>query len=57
VPAVVIDDLGPGVDGLLGQSFLSRFEMKQSRGVLELVARGPDDRRPAASSSDPSPTK
>jgi aspartyl protease family protein len=39
VPAVVIDDLGPGVDGLLGQSFLSRFEMKQARGVMELSAR------------------
>jgi aspartyl protease family protein len=42
VPAVVIDDLGPGVDGLLGQSFLSRFEMKQARGVMELSPRAPN---------------
>jgi aspartyl protease family protein len=46
VPGVVVDDLGPDVDGLLGQSFLSRFEMKQAEGVLELSTRAetPSDR-------------
>jgi clan AA aspartic protease (TIGR02281 family) len=39
VPAVVVGDLGRGVDGLLGQTFLSRFEMKQGAGMLELRAR------------------
>ncbi|MEY4580523.1 MAG: hypothetical protein RL701_5226 [Pseudomonadota bacterium] len=38
VPAVVVDDLGP-VDGLLGLSFLSRFDLKQSNGVFEISAR------------------
>jgi clan AA aspartic protease (TIGR02281 family) len=40
VPAVVVDDLGPGVDGLLGLSFLARFEMRQSNGVVELAPKG-----------------
>jgi aspartyl protease family protein len=39
VPAVVVDDLGPGVDGLLGLSFLMRFELRQANGVVELAAR------------------
>lgn len=39
VPAVVIDELGDGVDGLLGLSFLSRFELRKADGVLELSAR------------------
>jgi aspartyl protease family protein len=38
VPAVVIDDLG-GADGLLGLSFLSRFDLKQADGVLEITPR------------------
>ncbi|APR85816.1 Hypothetical protein A7982_11165 [Minicystis rosea] len=38
VPAVVIDELG-GTDGLLGLSFLSRFDMKQADGVLEITPR------------------
>lgn len=38
VPAVVIDDLG-GLDGLLGLSFLSRFDLKQADGVLEITPR------------------
>ncbi|MFT3769364.1 MAG: aspartyl protease family protein [Minicystis sp.] len=38
VPAVVVDDLG-GVDGLLGLSFLSRFDLKQEGGVLEISPR------------------
>jgi len=38
VPAVVIDDLGPGVEGLLGLSFLSRFELRQADGVIEIAA-------------------
>jgi aspartyl protease family protein len=37
VPGVVIDDLGPGIDGLLGLSFLSRFELHQAHGVVELA--------------------
>jgi aspartyl protease family protein len=40
VPAVVVDDLG-GIDGLLGLSFLSRFDLKQADGVLEIAARKP----------------
>lgn len=39
VPAVVIDDLGRGIDGLLGLSFLSRFDLRQSASMLELSAR------------------
>jgi aspartyl protease family protein len=38
VPAVVVDDLG-GIDGLLGLSFLSRFDVTQTRDTVELVAR------------------
>jgi clan AA aspartic protease (TIGR02281 family) len=38
VPAVVVDDLG-GPDGLLGLSFLSRFDLKQADGVLEIASR------------------
>ena len=38
VPAVVIDDLGGGIDGLLGLSFLSRFDLKQTRGTFEIAA-------------------
>jgi aspartyl protease family protein len=47
VPAVVVDDLGP-IDGLLGQSFLSRFEMKQSGGILDLSIRAPSSSQSAA---------
>jgi len=39
VPAVVIDDLGGGIDGLLGLSFLSRFDLKQTRGTFEIASR------------------
>jgi len=39
VPAVVIDDLGGGIDGLLGLSFLSRFDLKQTRGMFEIASR------------------
>ncbi|MDI1444306.1 TIGR02281 family clan AA aspartic protease [Polyangium sp. 6x1] len=38
VPAVVVDDLGAGVEGLLGLSFLSRFELRQADGVVEIAA-------------------
>ncbi len=51
VPAVVLDDIAPGVDGLLGQTFLSRFEMKQSRGTLELSRRTADGTMPAKSAA------
>ena len=40
VPAVVVDDVGPGIDGLLGLSFLARFEMRQANGVVELTVKG-----------------
>lgn len=40
VPAAVVDDLGT-IDGLLGMSFLSRFDLRQSDGLLELTARKP----------------
>lgn len=50
VTAVVVDDL-PGIDGLLGMSFLSRFEMRQSGGVIELSAR----KAPAAVAGAPRP--
>lgn len=38
VPAAVIDGLG-SIDGLLGMSFLSRFDLKQAAGLLEITAR------------------
>jgi aspartyl protease family protein len=38
VPAVVVDDLG-GIDGLLGLSFLMKFDLKQSGGVLEITPK------------------
>jgi clan AA aspartic protease (TIGR02281 family) len=50
VTAVVVDDL-PGIDGLLGMSFLSRFEMRQAGGVIELSAR----KAPAAVAGAPRP--
>jgi aspartyl protease family protein len=40
VPATVVDNLG-GVDGLLGMSFLARFDLRHSEGLLELSARKP----------------
>lgn len=41
VPAAIADELPPGVDGLLGMSFLSRFTMflDEAQGTLELAAR------------------
>jgi clan AA aspartic protease (TIGR02281 family) len=48
VPAVVVDDLGPGLDGLLGLSFLTRFDMRQSAGLMELTVR---DAPPAPAAS------
>ena len=45
IPLVVqkTDDrsYGPGVDGLLGMSFLSRFEMKLADGFIEIRTRRP----------------
>ncbi len=38
VAAAVVDDL-PGIDGLLGMSFLARFDLRQSGGVIELGPR------------------
>lgn len=38
VSAAVVDEL-VGVDGLLGMSFLSRFDLNRSNGVLEIKAR------------------
>lgn len=37
VPAAIAEDLGP-YDGLLGLSFLSRFEIRQSRDLFEIKA-------------------
>ena len=39
VPAVVVDGLGDGIDGLLGLSFLSRFDLRQKNGVIEIAAK------------------
>jgi aspartyl protease family protein len=39
VPVVVIDGLAPGVDGLLGLSFLARFDLATSGDVLEIRPR------------------
>ncbi len=45
VPAVVqnVDEksYGPGVDGLLGMSFLSRFEIQMASGSIEVRTRQP----------------
>jgi aspartyl protease family protein len=38
VTAAVVDDLGD-IDGLLGMSFLSRFDLRQAGGVFEISAR------------------
>ncbi|MBB4361546.1 putative aspartyl protease [Bradyrhizobium sp. CIR18] len=32
---------GPGIDGLLGMSFLSRFEVQMARGSMEIRTRQP----------------
>jgi clan AA aspartic protease (TIGR02281 family) len=40
VLAVVVDDLGE-LDGLLGLSFLSRFDFRQSKDVVEITSRKP----------------
>jgi aspartyl protease family protein len=44
VPVVVqnVDDTsyGSGVDGLLGMSFLSRFDLQMSDGFIEIRTRG-----------------
>jgi clan AA aspartic protease (TIGR02281 family) len=47
VSAAVVDEL-VGVDGLLGMSFLSRFDLHRSNGVLEIKAR----KRPARASPE-----
>ena len=39
VPAVILSEIGPGIDGLLGLSFLGRFDLHQSEGMIELHAR------------------
>lgn len=39
VPAVVVEDLGGDIDGLLGLSFLLRFDIKQTDGMFEITAR------------------
>jgi aspartyl protease family protein len=39
VPAVVVDDLGPNIDGLLGLSFLARFDIHHSAGSIEITPR------------------
>ena len=41
--AVQVEDkgYGPGIDGLLGMSFLSRFEVQMADGVLEVRTRQP----------------
>jgi predicted aspartyl protease len=38
VPALVVDDLG-GVDGVLGLSFLARFDLKPAADMTEITAR------------------
>jgi aspartyl protease family protein len=38
VPAAIVADLGR-IEGLLGMSFLSRFDLKQQAGQLEITAR------------------
>lgn len=47
VGALVMSSMPPGIDGLLGLSFLSRFEMSMNRqrGRLELAATGRPSRR------------
>jgi clan AA aspartic protease (TIGR02281 family) len=47
VPAMVVDDLGAGIDGLLGQTFLSRFELKQAGAVMEIAPRAGRPSAPA----------
>jgi predicted aspartyl protease len=37
---------GPGVDGLLGMSFLSRFELQMAGGFIEIRTRRPKLRNP-----------
>jgi len=39
VPAVVVDDLGPSIDGLLGLSFLSRFDFGATGSMFEIAAK------------------
>ena len=39
VPAVVVDDLGPSIDGLLGLSFLSRFDFGATGSIFEIAAK------------------
>ena len=39
VPAVVVDDLGQSIDGLLGLSFLSRFDFGATGFMFEIAAK------------------
>ncbi len=39
VDVIVIDDLGPNVDGLLGMSYLSRFDIRKEDGRFEIRTR------------------
>ena len=42
VPVVVdTKSYGPGIDGLLGMSFLSRFEIQLATGSIEIRTRRP----------------
>jgi clan AA aspartic protease (TIGR02281 family) len=50
VELIVVDDLGPNVDGLLGMSYLSRFDIRKEDGRFEIRARG---KAPAAASAAP----
>ena len=46
VPVAVQDldgkSYGPGVDGLLGMSFLSRFDVQMAKGSIEVRTRQPE---------------
>ncbi|EYF02437.1 putative peptidase aspartic family [Chondromyces apiculatus DSM 436] len=51
VPAVIVDELSPGVDGLLGLSFLTRFELRHANRVLELLVPSTPGAVPNASAA------
>jgi aspartyl protease family protein len=51
VDVVILDDLGPNIDGLLGMSYLSRFDIRKEDGRFEIRTRAASASKPAATAA------